>query len=142
VHPAGSSNPQRWWIDERPKYTLVTSQIVIDEASRGDSVLVTERLGFLDGIPLLALDAQIQDIADAIMRLSVLPAKAQFDALHIAIASYHSVDYLLTWNCTHIANARIFPRIQWMLAQNGFPVPTICTPEEMVDDDAQLTDRD
>ena len=128
---------RRWWENERENYQLVTSLYVIDEASLGDAKLSAERVACLDGVPLLALDPGIQPIADEIMSRAILPKKAQFDALHIAVAAYHGVDYLLTWNCTHIANARILPQIHDVLRDLGHPIPIICTPEEMVDDDSQ-----
>ncbi|MBX3451251.1 MAG: type II toxin-antitoxin system VapC family toxin [Planctomycetaceae bacterium] len=128
----------QWWNDERAKYQLVASQFVIDEASDGDPVLAEERLQFLDGIPLLPLEPAIADIADEIMARAILPEKARTDALHIAIVAHHRIQYLLTWNCRHIANARILPRIHSVLNDLSIPVPVICTPEEMVDHDPEF----
>ena len=129
---------RRWWDEERHRYDLVISQYVLDEASKGNPTLAAERLKQLEGIPLLEIVPEIQEIADAILAQAILPAKAEFDALHFAVAAYYRVDYLLTWNCTHIANARILPRIQEILMQTGFPSPMVCTPEEMVDDELDL----
>ncbi len=126
---------RRWWDDERASYDLVTSQYVIDEVAYGDPHLAQERLDALDGIPLLQLGPEIDAVATEIMSRAILPPKAQVDALHIATAAHHRIDYLLTWNCTHIANARILPRIQRALVELNCFVPMICTPEEMVDDD-------
>lgn len=127
----------RWWNDERQNYELVASQYVIDEASGGDPALATERLETLDGIPLLPNAAEIPPIAREIMSLGVLPPKAQVDALHIASVAHHRIQYLLTWNCTHIANAKILPRIHSVLTDLGIPIPIICTPEEMLGDDTE-----
>ena len=129
---------RRWWDEERSSYDLVISQYVLDEAAKGNPTLAAERLKQLEGIPLLEIVPEIQEIADAILAQAILPAKAEFDALHFAVAAYYRVDYLLTWNCTHIANARILPRIQEILLQAGFPSPMVCTPEEMVDDELDL----
>jgi hypothetical protein len=71
--------------------------------------------------------------------LGVLPAKAQVDALHIAAVAHHRIQYLLTWNCRHIANAKILPRIHALLTDSGIPIPLICTPEEMLGDDTEET---
>lgn len=128
---------RQWWDEERTKYELVTSQYVIDEASAGDPMLAAERLQSLDGIPLLPLDSQIDGIANEIVSRAILPPKASFDALHIAAAAHHQVQYLLTWNCKHIANARILPRIHEVLTELGCPIPIICTPAEMVDYDSE-----
>jgi predicted nucleic acid-binding protein len=127
----------QWWNEERGNYELVTSQYVIDEASAGDPALAGERLESLEGIPLLPLDPEIGDIAKEIMARAILPPKAQIDALHIAAVAHHRIEYLLTWNCKHIANARILPRIHAVLFDLGIQIPIICTPEEMVDDEAE-----
>lgn len=129
---------RRWWDEERRNYDLVISQYVLDEAAKGDPTLSAERLKLLDGIPILEIDPKVEEIAAAIMAKGILPAKAEFDSLHFAVAAYHGVDYLLTWNCTHIANARTLPRIQEVLSVIGFPSPIVCTPEEMVDDELDL----
>jgi predicted nucleic acid-binding protein len=130
----------RWWNNERSKYELVVSQYVIDEASAGDPTLAAERLESLDGIPLLPLDTEIAEIADEIMARAILPAKARADALHIAMVAHHRIQYLLTWNCRHIANATILARIHQMLTDLSIPIPVICTPEEMVTDDTEIDD--
>jgi predicted nucleic acid-binding protein len=127
----------RWWHDERANYQLVVSQYVIDEASAGDPTLAADRLQALDGIPLLPHDPEIPKIAAEIMAIGVLPPKAQVDALHIATVAHHRVQYLLTWNCRHIANAKILPRIQGVLTDLGIPIPIICTPEELLGDDTE-----
>lgn len=130
----------QWWNDERMKYDLAVSQYVLDEASAGDPVLAAERLRALDGIPLLPLDPEIALIADEIMSRAILPEKARTDALHIAIVAHHRVQYLLTWNCRHIANARILPRIYSLFVDLSIPIPVICTPEEMVANDPETSD--
>ena len=127
----------RWWNEERTNFNLVTSQYVVDEAADGDPRLAAERAQVLDGIALLQLDSQIGVIADEIMRRAILPPKASVDALHIAATAYHRVDYLLTWNCRHIANGRTLPRIYDVLVDLGYPLPFVCTPEEMVNDDSE-----
>jgi len=129
----------KWWDDERSNYELVTSQYVLDEASAGDPVLAAERLQSLDGIPLLPLDPPIGVIASEIMARAILPPKASIDALHIAMVAHHRVQYLLTWNCKHIANAKNLPRIYEVLTDLGYPIPIICTPEEMVEDDSEAS---
>ena len=128
----------RWWNCERTNYQLVVSQYVIDEASGGDATLAADRLLALDGIPLLPHAPEIPHIANSIMSLGVLPRNAQVDALHIAAVAHHRVQYLLTWNCKHIANAKILPRIHGVLTDLGIPIPIICTPEELLGDDTEI----
>ena len=124
----------RWWDGERENYELVVSQYVVDEASAGDSTLAAERLETLEGIPLLPNAPEIPQIANGIMALGVLPSNAQVDALHIAAVAHHRIQYLLTWNCRHIANAKILPRIHGVMTDLDIPIPIICTPEELLGD--------
>ena len=130
----------QWWNDERVKYQLVASQFVIDEASAGDPLLAADRLASLEDVALLPLDPEIAKIADEIMLRAILPPKARTDALHIAVVAHHRVQYLLTWNCRHIANGRILPRIHKVFNDLGIPIPIICTPEEMVNYDPEASD--
>ncbi|MCG8449877.1 MAG: type II toxin-antitoxin system VapC family toxin [Pirellulales bacterium] len=127
----------QWWNNERTNYELVTSQYVLDEASAGEPALATQRLESLEGIPLLPLDPGIVAIAGEIISRAILPEKAAVDALHIAAVAHHRVEYLLTWNCQHIANAKILPRIHEVFNDLKIPIPIICTPEEMVGDDSE-----
>jgi hypothetical protein len=89
---------------------------------------------------LLPLDPPIAQIADEIMNRAILPPNARTDALHIAIVAHHRMQYLLTWNCRHIANARILPRIHSLLNDLSIPIPIICTPEEMLANDSETDD--
>ncbi len=127
----------QWWNNERTKYQLAVSQFVIDEASAGAPTLADKRLESLEGIPLLPLVDEIATISDEIMDRAILPQKARTDSLHIATVAHHRIQYLLTWNCRHIANARILPRIHAVLNDLGIPIPIICTPEEMLDNDPE-----
>src|SRR6266478_4078168 len=90
---AGQELTPQWWEDERSNYELVTSQLVLDEASAGDPVLAAERLQSLDGIPLLPRDPRIGVIANEIMSRAILPSKAAIDALHIAMVAHHRIQY-------------------------------------------------
>ena len=86
-------------------------------------------------MPLLPVENAILTIADEILQKAILPRSASVDALHIAMVAHHQVDYLLTWNCSHIANARILPMVFDVLDGLGLPRPIICTPEELLTDD-------
>jgi predicted nucleic acid-binding protein len=129
----------QWWNDERLKYELVVSQYVIDEVSLGDPNLAADRLAAIQGVPVLAPDPLIPQIADEILRKAILPRKAQLDALHIAAAAHHRIQYLMTWNCKHIANAKVLPRIAKLLNGLSIPMPVVCTPEELLGDDPANT---
>ena len=123
---------RRWWEHERQNYELVTSQYALDEAALGDPMLATERLHALANIPLLELPSDIPRIASEIVGRGILPPDALVDALHIAVTAFHGVEYLLTWNCKHIASAQKLPRIRDLLLELGYAVPIVCTPEEML----------
>lgn len=86
----------------------------------------------LDGVPVLAQSPEVETLADALLREVPLPGKAAADALHIAVAAVNGMSYLLTWNCTHIANATLRPRIEALCRQFGYEPPVICTPTELV----------
>ena len=103
-------------------------------------IMAARQLLTLDGIPLLPLDPEIAQIADEIMTRAILPPKARTDALHIAMVAHHRIQFLLTWNCRHLANATILPRLHKMLNDVSIPIPIICTPEEMVHDDQETDD--
>jgi hypothetical protein len=134
--PLGSVTRQsvtrRWWDLHRPRYELVTSQYVLDEARMGSEPLARERINHLAGIPLIPLSDQIDALADLIIVRAILPPDAIVDALHIASAAVNGVDYLLTWNCKHIANPLILPRVFRALDDCGLPFPVICTPKDML----------
>jgi hypothetical protein len=123
---------KEWWTEERENYRLVTSQFVIDEAADGDADAARRRLEMLDGIPLLLPSGQVEAIAEEIIRRSLMPAKAKLDALHVASAAAGGVDYLLTQNCRHIANAHVLPRVYDLLEELGLPRLLICTPAEFL----------
>ena len=125
---------RRWWELHRQKYELVTAQYVLDEANTGNKLLVEERLKHLAKIPLLPLSEEIDQLASEIITRAILPADAIIDALHIACAAVNRIDYLLTWNCKHIANAMILPRVFRALDDFGLPFPVICTPEDMIEE--------
>lgn len=121
-----------WWLNHRQRYRIVTAQYVIDEANAGHPDLVSERLRHLVGVPLLPLPDLINDVAEEILNRSILPRSATLDALHIACAAVNHVEYLLTWNCKHIANPIILPRVYRVLSELGLDFPVICTPADLM----------
>lgn len=123
-----------WWEYRRGDFDLCSSQLVIDEAGRGDQSVAKRRLEILAGIPLLEVTNKAQRLAVCIVQEGLLHQKAFPDALHIAIATIHQIDYLLTWNCTHIANAEILPRVAKLCERLSLVLPYVCTPEELLGD--------
>ena len=123
-----------WWINQRKKYECYISEIVIDESSAGDENEVQKRLKIIDELKLLELTKEVNELTKAILKSGVIPPKAVRDAAHIAVATVHEVGYLLTWNCTHIANAHILRKIEKICILSRFQMPTICTPENLLED--------
>ena len=123
---------KRWMAEQRPLYEAVTSQLVIDEASLGDADAAKRRLAMLDGISILPANPDADSVADEIISRSMMPAIARLDALHVATAALAGVQYLLTQNCTHIANAHELPRVYRLLNELGLSGMLICTPIEFL----------
>jgi hypothetical protein len=121
-----------WWRVERPRFALVTSQLVINEASSGDPTAAADRLKLLAGIPLVSITDEVRQIANALVSASLMPEKAAADALHVAAAAFAGVEYLLTQNCRHIANAHTLPGVYAILADRGCGGLLICTPAEFL----------
>lgn len=118
--------------EQRPLYDVVTSQLVIDEATMGDVDAAARRLQMLDGIAVLPANPDADTVADEIIGRSMMPASARIDALHVALAALAGVQYLLTQNCKHIANAHELPRLYRLLDELGLSGMLICTPIEFL----------
>jgi len=121
-----------WWNNRRKGFDCFVSQIVIDEVSVGDPEEAQKRIEIVDMFPVLEVTEESEVLAKAILSSKAIPPKAIRDAAHIAVATIHDVDYLLTWNCTHLANAQVIRRVSLVCNREGFHMPTICTPEELM----------
>lgn len=133
---AGHQEATRLWWSRRDEFALFASRLVVEECRSGDADAAAQRLAALAGIPLLAEDDATAALAVALVRDVPLPAKATADALHIAVAAVNGMDYLLTWNCKHIANVTLRPRIEAVCRAAGYEPPLICTPDELPPGDA------
>jgi predicted nucleic acid-binding protein len=123
---------RQWWKGRRREFDLYCSQAVIREASAGDKRAASKRLAALEDVPLLEVNEPARLLAAALAKAAALPDKATEDALHIALATAHGMDYLLTWNCRHIANAEIRNIVAAVSYEHGYGAPVICTPEELM----------
>lgn len=123
---------QRWMTEQRPKFSVVTSQLVIAEAAQGDPAAAARRLAMLADIPILPENPGVEQLADELISRSLIPAVARVDALHIAIAALADVQYLLTLNCRHIANATALPGVYRALEDLGLSGLLVCTPLEFL----------
>ena len=123
---------QEWWENRRADFDLYASQLVIQESSAGDAVMAQKRLKILDEVPLLDANREAISLARTLVEKGPIPEKAAVDALHIAVATVHGMDYLLTWNCKHIANAEMQTSVGKICRESGYEPPIICTPEELL----------
>ncbi|MFN6484947.1 MULTISPECIES: type II toxin-antitoxin system VapC family toxin [unclassified Nostoc] len=123
---------QDWWNENRSLFILYASEIVEDEAAKGDPAIASQRLSMLQSLMLLELTEEALELAQAFLRQSNLPPKASNDALHIALATVYGLDYLLTWNCKHMANAQIQRKLSQISSELGYVLPVICTPYELI----------
>ena len=123
---------REWWESRRPAFDPYVSEQVLVESAAGDATLARKRLELLADIPVLALTRGILRLAEALVAEGPIPRKAAGDALHIAVATAYGCEYLLTWNCRHIANAEIQRAARLVVRRQGFELPIICTPEELM----------
>jgi predicted nucleic acid-binding protein len=110
---------------------MYVSQIVISECSAGDAEAVGRRLALLEGVPLLAVNEAATQLASRLLDEGAVPRAATEDALHIAVAAVHGMDFLVTWNLKHLANAAMRGEIERVCRAQGYEPPVICTPEEL-----------
>jgi hypothetical protein len=123
-----------WWTNHRQRFDLYISDIVLREAVRGDELAATKRLAELDGIDVLTLDDGARELAHLFVERRLIPEKAVEDAFHIAVATSQGMDFLLTWNCRHIANAEVIEQLEAVCLELGYRMPTLCTPEQLMGD--------
>ena len=126
-----------WWA-RRAEYELVGSELLLEECGAGDSEAAAHRLAVVSDLPVLEQGPDVAAMAAALVRDVPLPSNAVVDATHIALAAVHGIDLLVTWNCRHIANPVLRPRVEAVCRAAGSAPPAICTPAELLggDDDA------
>lgn len=120
-----------WLIAAADCFDLYVSDVVAVEATQGDSEAVTRRLTLLRQYAAIGMSDDAEALAAELVRRHSMPARARTDALHVAISAVNAMDYLVTWNCTHINNAAMKPRIERCCAELGYHCPVICTPLEL-----------
>ena len=131
-----------WWELKRHQHELFTGQLVLDEIAFGEPEMAKHRLDLVADLALLQSTEAARQLTRSIMDSRLLPAKAEGDAVHIALATFHEMDILLTWNCRHIANAFILGRLRRLIEAHGYSIPTICTPEELLQGTYEQSDWD
>lgn len=122
-----------WWDQQHDDFELLGSELVVREASAGDKIAAAKRLKVISTLRLLGVSAGAIALAATIIRELSLPPRAQPDALHVAIAAMNGVQYLLTWNCRHLTNAVLRPRIESVCRDSGHEPPVICAPPDLME---------
>jgi hypothetical protein len=117
----------------RQQYDLFVSEFVLNEIAQGDPEAARQRLNLVSGIPVLAVNEAALRLAREIIRQAKFPRKVADDVAHIAIATVHGTDYLLTWNCAHIANPHWEARLGRIIRACGFSMPVLCTPQALLE---------
>lgn len=132
LQAAKQAATRRWWDKGCSGFTLYTSLETLDEAAKGDPLMADGRLNLLKGIALLPLPDAGLELAASLVAAGMVPSKAASDAIHIAVASVHRIDYLVTWNFKHIANPFIRDRLRLAVSNAGYELPVMCSPEELL----------
>ncbi|MGC8541844.1 MAG: type II toxin-antitoxin system VapC family toxin [Phycisphaerae bacterium] len=120
-----------WWRECRVLFEVFVSGLVLEELRRGDPDAADRRKAIIDGVAVLGLGEPVGRLAHDLVEQKAIPQSAAADALHVAVAAVHQMDFLMTWNCTHINNAQMISRIRKICELSGFECPVICTPEEL-----------
>jgi hypothetical protein len=123
-----------WWETRRPAFDLLISQVVLDEIRAGNPEAADRRLALTAELALLDVTPEVAELAAALIERVPLPTQAAADAAHIATAACHSVEFVLTWNVTHIANAALRRRVEAVCLAHGYTAPILCTPDELMED--------
>ena len=122
---------REWWEESRQAFDVYISILVLEEAEGGDPSAAGKRLEVLEGMPILSMTTEVENLAAALIEAGPIPEEHSEDALHISLATINGMDFLLTWNFTHINNAFIKKGIIEICEEKGYECPVICSPEEL-----------
>lgn len=122
-----------WWERRRQDFEVYVSELVVREARAGDATVAKRRLDLLRPLPLLDLSDDAATLAQGIIEERIMPPSAADDALHVSLAAIHGMDFLMTWNCKHLANAALRGVLSTYLAAQGYDPPQVCTPDELME---------
>lgn len=125
---------RRWWADAASRYDLFTSTVVLTELRRGTSVHVPLRLALLSEIPTLPVATAVDGIVHTYVSNKLMPGNPPEDALHLALASCYDCDFIVTWNCRHLANRNKAQHIRQINTRLGLPVPRLVTPADLLEE--------
>lgn len=123
-----------WWLKRRKYFEVMVSDVVLEELGRGNKTAAASRLTYARNLSVVLSAEPAMALARLLLKKRAVPAVAEVDALHIGVAVANGADYLLTWNCRHIANAEMRDKIGAVCRDAGYEPPVICTPEELMGD--------
>jgi predicted nucleic acid-binding protein len=124
----------KWWQERASRFEMLISELVYREAAAGDAAAANLRLQAIASLRILTVTEEAVSLAELLTAKGPIPQEHVADGLHIAIAAVNGIDYLLTWNCKHLANAAHRSRIELLVEATGYACPVICTPEELMED--------
>ncbi len=130
---ANQNSTIEWWKNRKSGFDVFISEFVLAESAQGHPEASARRIRAIKDIPELDITEEAKTLAKSLIEEGPLPEKAEIDAYHIAVATVNGMDYLLTWNCTHIANAVMRPKVEAVCRFHGFEPPIICTPQELME---------
>jgi hypothetical protein len=122
----------QWWEARLTDFEVYISQFVLDEAGAGDVDMAAKRLELLVGFPVLDATPGALNLARALVERGAIPPRKATDAAHVAIATVHHMQFLMTWNCAHLANAEVLAQVQAICGVLGYAAPIVCTPEALL----------
>ncbi|HOW75525.1 MAG TPA: type II toxin-antitoxin system VapC family toxin [Candidatus Competibacteraceae bacterium] len=131
VAAARQTITQEWWEEARDRFELYVSTVVIAEAKTGDPHAAQRRMAAISDLPVLAVNEAAKELAKQLIAQKLIPETSAEDALHIALATVHNMNFLLTWNFRHINNAETKTRITAAIESLGYECPLLCSPEEL-----------
>jgi hypothetical protein len=123
---------REWWATKRAQYQCLSSEEVLREAGQGDAEMSKSRLEAMKDMPLITISREVEALASLFLSTGALPSGMRPDAVHLAAATVSGADYLLTWNCRHLANAQILRRLRKEADRRGWSLPDVCTPLELM----------
>jgi hypothetical protein len=132
IQSARQQITSEFWAVARYRYELFASPLVLAEAGSGDPIVSQARLRYLEEVEILQVLPEARTLSRSLLTSGVIPANAGGDAVHIAVASVHDLDILVTWNCKHIANPFIRKQLEVVVESAGYSLPVLCTPERLL----------
>ena len=137
VVAANQEVTREWWEKERTRYDLFVSQLVVAEIRAGDEDAAAKRVRAVAGIAVLYASEATEQLAREIMRQARLPSSVGDDVAHVATATVYGMDYLLTWNCAHIANPHWLKKLAGIVATQGYEMPVVCDPQALLEGETE-----